>query len=187
MLKTILFSVFAIIAVAGVLGFTLPDRVHVERSVRISAPPETVFALISDFKAWDRWSPWAALDPNAEYSFSGDGVGQKMSWRSDTREVGDGSQEITVLEAPTKMVTALDFGDMGGGFATFDVAATETGSEVKWSMDTNMREGVPVPMKPVATFLGFFMDGMIGGTYENGLASLKREAEKDAASLNAAE
>ena len=40
-----------------------------------------------------------------------------------------------------------------------------------------MREGVPVYMQPISTYMGFFMDAMVGKDYEKGLANLKRAAE----------
>ncbi|MDR7307298.1 hypothetical protein [Rhodoferax saidenbachensis] len=51
--------VFAIaVLVLGVLVYasTKPDRFHVERSVRISAPPDAIFPLINDLHRWDAWT-----------------------------------------------------------------------------------------------------------------------------------
>ncbi len=168
----------AILAII-VLGFLLPDKVHVERDTVIDAPPEKVFALISDFKEWDKWSPWAAMDPNAKYEMSGEGVGQRMAWTSDVREVGSGSQEITEINPPRKMVTALDFDEMGQAHATFDVEPMGEASKVTWSLDTKMREGVPIHKQPMATFMGFFMDKFMDKPYTEGLAKLKQVAEAD--------
>ena len=171
-------TIIIIIALAAIVfGYLWPDKVHVERETTINAAPDRVFALISDFKEWDQWSPWAKLDPNAKYEHSGSGVGQKMAWSSDDRNVGSGSQEIIELDAPNRMVTALDFGDMGVAKATFHISPEGDGSKVVWSLDTNMREGVPVLRQPMATFFSFFMDKMLGKTYEEGLANLKAAAE----------
>lgn len=172
------FSLFAILILAVlVFGFLWPDKVHVEREAVIDAPPEKIFGLISDFGEWDKWSPWAKLDPNAKYEYSGEGVGQRMAWTSEMREVGSGSQEIIAMSAPRQLTTALDFGEMGRAKATFDIEPMGEASKVTWSLDTNMREGVPALKQPMATFFGFFMDKMIGKTYEEGLANLKGVAE----------
>ena len=174
---SLIFTIFLILILAiVVLGFLLPDKVHVERSTTIDAPAERVFALISDFNEWDKWSPWAAMDPNAEYEMSGEGVGQRMAWKSEMREVGSGSQEIIEINPPRKMVTQLDFGEMGGGRATFDIEPMGEASKVTWSLDTNMREGVPVLRQPMATYMGFFMDKFMDKPYTEGLANLKRAA-----------
>ena len=161
-----------------VLGFLLPDKVHVERDTVIDAPADVVFGLISDFGEWECWSPWARIDPDAEYIYSGEGVGQKMVWKSDHQEVGSGSQEITALSPPSRMVTKLDFGDMGRGEATFTITPEGQSSKVVWALDTNMREGVPALRQPMATYMGFFMDKFMDKPYTEGLANLKAEAEK---------
>lgn len=178
MLRNILGGVLAIIAIVIVLGFVLPDHVELERETVIDAPQEEVYALVSDFAAWNAWSPWAQIDPDAEYTLSGDGVGQTMSWESDHPEVGSGSQTITAMDPPNSVATALDFGEMGEADATFTLSPAGDGAtKVVWSFETNMREGVPLHMKPMSTFFGFMMDGMLGPQYEEGLANLKRVAE----------
>ncbi len=178
MIGKILGGVAALVIIVIGLGFVLPDRAEVERQIIVNAPQEEVFALISDFGEWERWSPWAQIDPDAEYTLSGEGVGQKMEWKSDHREVGSGSQVVTVLDPPALMTTDLDFGDMGRAKAHFRlVPTTEGNTRVIWSLETNMREGVPLRMQPMSTYMGFFMDDFMGPVYEEGLANLKRVAE----------
>lgn len=179
MLGKILGGLAALVVIIIALGFVLPDKVHVEREIVIDAPREEVFALISDFEAWDAWSPWADLDPDAEYSYTGEGVGQKMVWTSDDPRVGTGSQEITAMEPPERLVTHLDFGANGAADATF-LLMPEAGGRTRalWFFDARMREGVPVHMKPVGTYMGYFMDGWVGPDYERGLENLKEVAER---------
>lgn len=161
-------------------GFLWPDKVSLSRKVEIAAPPEKVFAHIADFNKWDAWSPWASLDPDAEMKIEGEGLGQRMAWTSQKREVGEGAQEIVELDPPSRLVTALEFPDMGRARATFDVTPAGEGTSVEWRLDTNMREGVPLMRQPMATMFGFFMDKMVGPQYEKGLASLKSVVESDA-------
>jgi len=177
MLQLIFILLAVLILTLLVLGFLLPDKVHVERETVIDATPDKIFNLISNFREWEKWSPWADLDPNTQYEYSGDGVGQHMQWSSDSREVGSGSQKILELNAPSRMMTALDFGDMGKARATFTIEPMGEASKVVWSLDTNMRDGVPVMKQPMATFFGLFMDKMLGKSYEDGLAKLKATAE----------
>lgn len=178
MLGRILGGLAALIALVIALGFVLPDKVKVERTTLINAPRETVFALAGDFNRWNEWSPWADLDPNTKYSITGSGVGQTMQWSSDNPKVGSGSQEMTEYEPPARFVTKLHFGDMGGGVATMTFAEENGATRVAWTMDTHMREGVPMMMRPMATYMGFFMDGMVGKDYEKGLAKLKTASER---------
>ena len=177
MLKKIIGSVFAVIAIVFGLGFVLPDAAHVERSVVVNAPPEKVFALVSDFNQWNRWSPWADLDPDTAYEISGTGVGHRMSWTSNDPNVGSGVQTVTAVDPPSRLVTRLEFGDMGKADATFSLTPEGDGTKVVWSLDSKMREGVPFLMQPVSTYMGFFMDAMVGADYEKGLARLKSAAE----------
>lgn len=158
-------------------GFILPSQVHIERNVTINAAPEEVFALVSDFHAWEAWSPWAKLDPNAEMNISGLGLGQTMAWSSDHPQVGKGTQEITAIEAPHLLKTHLVFAGQGLADATFVLTPAGEATAVTWSLDTNMREGVSVPMQPINTYLGFMMDSMVGQDYETGLHNLKIAAE----------
>ena len=165
----------AVIAVAA--GFVLPSQVHVERQMVIDAPPDKVFPHVSDYRAWDAWSPWANIDPDAKMTVEGEGVGQKMSWASDNREVGTGSQQIVQLDAPQQMKSRMDFEDMGVSDIRFLLEPVEDKTRITWSLDTDMREGMPLAKQPMSTYMGFFMDSMVGKSYEKGLATLKSVVE----------
>lgn len=177
MLGKILGGLAGLIVILIALGFVLPDKVEMERATVINAPQEEVFALVSDFNEWDRWSPWANIDPDAEYTLTGSGVGQRMEWTSDHPEVGNGSQVVTAIEEPRYVKTHLDFGDMGQADATFTLTPEGQSTRVVWAFESNMRKGVPFYMKPMSTYMGFFMDGMLGPSYEEGLENLKKAAE----------
>lgn len=171
-----------IIVLVGViygLGFVLPDHQKVARSIKIEAAPDVVFGWISDLEKWSSWSPWADIDPDMKMVLDGRGVGQTMTWTSDHKNVGSGRQEIIALEAPSEMRTRLNFGDMGGADAAFQLSPVDGGTEVVWSLDTQMRSGVPVLKQPMATYFGFFMDKMVGADYEKGLAKLKTVVEAE--------
>ena len=73
-------SVFLIvIALIIGVGLILPSKMHVERQITINTKPKEVFALVSSFQDWDSWSLWAQIDPEAEMTITGSGVGQKMT------------------------------------------------------------------------------------------------------------
>ncbi|MBX2863111.1 MAG: SRPBCC family protein [Leptolyngbyaceae cyanobacterium MAG.088] len=167
----------AVLLLVFVVGFVLPSQVHVERSLVINAQPTEIFPLISDLGEWNAWSPWAAMDPDAEMTISGTGVGQTMQWHSEDPQVGDGTQEITGLESPSQMTTHLDFGDQGMADATWQLTSQADGTLVTWMLDTDMREGVPTLMQSISTYFGFLMDGMVGKEYEKGLSNLKSLVE----------
>jgi len=168
---------FALVAVMLLGGFILPSQVHVERQALIEASPEAVFAEISDFNQWEKWSPWANIDPDADFAVEGEGVGQKMTWASENPEVGSGTQQVTALDSPRLLKTHLDFGDMGVSDATFALEPTDGKTLVTWSLDADVRESVPLLNQPMSTYFGFFMDSMVGEQYEKGLANLKETLE----------
>lgn len=154
-------------------GYVLPGTSHVERQATIAAPPEKVFAIASDLRRSGEWSPWFGLDPALAVSYegTGPGVGQKMSWRSDKPEVGDGSQTVTGYTENQKVDWALDFGDMGQATASMALTAEGGGTRVVWSFDTNLNS-------MFERWLGLMFDRWIGADYERGLANLKALAEK---------
>ncbi|MEM9266746.1 MAG: SRPBCC family protein [Cyanobacteria bacterium P01_F01_bin.13] len=177
MLLKVLGGLAAAVLLVFMAGFVLPSQVHVERSLLISAPPTEIFPLVSDFNQWDAWSPWTDIDPNAEMTISGSGVGQTMAWHSEDPQVGSGTQEVIGLESPNYVNTHLDFGDQGMADATLTLTPQDDGTLVSWSLDSDMRAGIPTLEQPISTYFGFLMDSMIGKDYEKGLSNLKTLAE----------
>jgi effector-binding domain-containing protein/uncharacterized protein YndB with AHSA1/START domain len=164
--------VIAALALVGV-AYLLPRQVHVERSIVIAAPQATVFALVNGFRLFNRWSPWAPLDPEAKYTYEGPdtGVGAKMAWSGDPKKVGSGSQEIVESRPPEMVKTALDFGDQGKAAAQFTLAPEGNGVRLTWGFDSDMG------MSPLGRYFGLMMDRILGPLYEKGLQSLKTLAE----------
>ena len=167
----ILASFFAVVVIVGLI---LPSQVHVERTITIDARSKQIYPLISNFKRWNQWSPWAKIDPNARFKVAGRGLKQKMFWSSDDPLVGQGSQEFIALDKPNHIQTHLDFGKQGMADVSFNLIDDRKETKVIWSLDTNMREGVPVYMKPFSAYLGFFMDSTVGKDYERGLDNLQK-------------
>lgn len=166
-----LFLVF----VAG--GYALPGAAHVERATTINAPPDKVFAIVSDLQRSKDWSPWFGIDPAMQVKIegpngnAGPGVGQKMSWTSSNPNVGSGSQETTEFVPNEKVVAALDFGDMGKATATVALVPEGTGTKVTWGFDTALNS-------MAERWFGLMFDRWIGADYEKGLTNLKVYVEK---------
>ena len=96
-LKAIVWILAALVVIFVGGGYLLPNEVSLQRQTVVNAPPHKVFALVSGYKRFNEWSPWAELDPKAVYTFEGpeSGVGAKMKWASNDPNVGAGSQTIT--------------------------------------------------------------------------------------------
>ncbi len=172
-IKGLLLVVLVLAALFIAVGLFLPKTVHVERSTVIDAPPCTVFALVNSFKRFNEWSPWAELDPNAKYIFDGpsQGVGAKMTWISQDRQVGSGSQTIVASE-PFKLVkTKLDFGRKGTADGFYRVEAADKGTKLTWGFDTDLGSNI------IARYFGLMADSMAGKEFKKGLAKLRTLAE----------
>ena len=172
-LKGLLITLFVLAVIFVGVGFLLPSGVHVERSTVIQAEPAQIFPYVNNYRRFNEWSPWVPRDPNAEYTFAGpeEGVGAKMTWRSDNEQVGSGTQEIIESTPNEKVVTALDFGEMGTAQAGFQLQPEDSGTKVIWSLDT------PPTSNPIERWFGLLLDSLIGADYEEGLTRLKKKVE----------
>jgi uncharacterized protein YndB with AHSA1/START domain len=168
------------IALVFSFGYVLPDRAHVEREIVIAAPAEEVFALVSDFHRSERWSPLGAFDPQAEHRVLGEGVGQRAELAGGHLGALGLAQELVAVAEPARIVSRVSLADMGAADAAFTLTPEgEDMVRVVLSFDSNMRDGVPLWLQPVAVYAGYFAESALGPSYEQGLAELKRAAEKD--------
>lgn len=175
MLKTLL--VVIVVLVAGVLAFatTKPDTFSVQRSTRIKAPPEKIFAVINDFHRWPEWSPWEKLDPAMKRTQSGapSGKGAIYEWDGNSK-AGAGRMEIIESAAASKVGIQLDFIKPfeGHNIAEFSLAPEADATRVSWVM----HGPTPFVSKVMQVFVS--MDTLIGKDFEEGLANLKALTEK---------
>lgn len=172
-IKWILGIVVVVVVAFAVIGMFLPRQVNVSRSVSVAAPPDAVFPYVNSLKATQEWAPWLERDPDVKLAYEGpeDGVGAKMSWTSDHPQVGNGKQEITESVENEKVITALDFGDMGTANASFVLDPSGASTTVTWDLDVDMGAG------PIGRWMGLMMDKWVGADYEAGLANLKKLVE----------
>lgn len=172
-LKQILIALLAVLGIMAVIGLLLPSSVHVERSIDIAAPTERVFPLLNDLREFNRWSPWARIDPDAVHDFSDPsaGDGAWMTWTSDNPSVGSGKMRVTESLANQKVSMELDFGPQGTANASLAVESRESTSRVTWSFEEDLG------LNPVARYFGLMLDGLIGPEFDKGLANLKDLAE----------
>lgn len=179
MLKKVFYSLVIVLIVFLTAGFFLPAKVHVERSVVIDRPAPTVFALVNGYATFNTWSPWAAQDPSAEYTYEGpnQGVGARMSWVGDPRLTGRGSQEI-IESRPDRLVRSrLRFDREGEAVTYFALSESADGTRVAWGFDTDLTEGQSLLAGIVARYFGLFFDRWVGADFDKGLANLKTFAE----------
>jgi uncharacterized protein YndB with AHSA1/START domain len=180
-MKSILLKI-ALALVVIVVGLLIvvtvqPNSYRVERTTTMAAPPQAVFEQVNDFHNWQKWSPWANLDPHAEAIFEGPESGEGATFRwIGNEEVGEGS--MTILESePDKLVRIrLDFVKPFEDTSTTEFTLVPEGDQtrVTWSMyGENNFVGK-------AFCLLMDMDKMIGEKYEEGFVSLKKIVEDEA-------
>ena len=186
MLRNILLGLFLFVVLVLAIGFVLPDKAHVERSIKIKAPASQIYALVDGFHSFAKWSPWQDKDPAMTVKTSGPafGVGARYEW-SGNKQVGSGTQEIVAETPYTQVKTRLTFGGFdGSSLAVFNLEPMQDGVRVTWSLD------VPLGANPIGHLFGPLMKKQIGPDYELGLSRLKTVAEAgpkdDFAGLDAA-
>jgi uncharacterized protein YndB with AHSA1/START domain len=169
-------AVGLVVAVVGGLAAVVeaqPSHVHVERTAVIAAQPKDVFPFAHDFDLWMKWNPWEAMEPTAKKEFSENRVGPGAWYTWKGEQVGAGKMTIASSEAPTKVVYDLEFTEPFTSSAdiTMTFSPVPAGTSVVWSYDAEagfLDRGIGLVMD---------MDGMLGGDFDKGLASLKPLAE----------
>lgn len=162
---------FAALVVIFVIVVAMqPSTFRISRSATMAAPPAAIFPHINELKKWQPWSPWMKLDPNAKSTFEGPagGKGAVMTWAGNN-EVGEG--KMTIVESkPNELVRfQLEFYKPMAGVSEAEFTFKPEGEQttVTWAMSgTNDFIGR-------AMCLIMDMDKMVGGQFENGLASIK--------------
>ena len=173
--RIILLAFVVFLASLAVIGFFLPQQVNVERTIRINAPAEAVYSLISQSRRFNDWSPWAKTDPEARFTFSGppSGVGASMAWDSENPRVGKGNWVIVEAKANKMLRVKLDFGEQGIANSYYLLDSIDpTHTAVTWGFDTDMGKN------PLGRWFGLLMDKWVGKDYEAGLQNLKALLEK---------
>jgi uncharacterized protein YndB with AHSA1/START domain len=174
MLKKILLALAVAIALfAGAVAMQ-PSDFRIERTAIIAAPVPAVFAQVNDFHNWEKWSPWAKLDPAAKNTYEGpaSGTGAVFSW-SGNNDVGEGRS--TIIESrPNELVRIkLEFFKpfAATNTAEFTFRPEAGGTSVTWSMygqNNFMGKAMSLVMN---------CDEMVGPQFEQGLAGIKSIVE----------
>jgi len=177
-LKKIGIAILVLILVFLVVAMILPGEYKVERSTVVNTEPEVVYSMVADLNMWLKWSPWVEMDPNTEYTFTGEAgkVNSTWSWKGEV--VGEGSLTHVELVPHKSISSTLEF-----------TAPQEMTSKEQWTFE-KAGEGTKVTWVdegelgyPVGRYFGLFLDGMLGADFEKGLAKLKTISEEKAAQM----
>lgn len=175
MLVKILVVLAILIAAVLIIAAFQPSEFRVVRTEVIAAPPERIFPEVNDFHRWLAWSPYEKVDPAMQRTFEGPaaGVGAVYGW-SGNRNIGSGRMTMTESRPSDRIGIKLEFFTPMAGVCqasfTFQPEAGQT--RVTWEM-TGRNNYVA---KIFCLFMN--MDKMVGGQFAQGLAELKKVAEK---------
>ena len=184
-MKALRILVVVVATLAGalaIIGLLLPGELRVQRSTQIGATPEQVYGYVAGFGRFNDWSPWADLDPQARFVFSGpdQGPGARMEWHSAVPEVGSGSQEVVAVVPGRSVSTRLVFDGQGEAVSTMRLAPAGSGTRATWEFD------MALGMNPVNRWIGLIVDKSVGADHARGLDRLKALVEAEAAAAAAA-
>lgn len=172
--KIILFSIVAIVAVVLVIALFVKKEYHVQRSISVGKPSTEVFDYVRYIKNQDYYNKWSMIDTNSRRTHSGtDGMpGYRLAWDSDNSKAGKGEQEIAKIEEGRRVDWNLHFIEPfeGNANAYMTTSPQDNQTLVTWAMDGKSK----YPMN----FMNLFMDNMLGGDMERSLQRLKSNLEK---------
>ena len=162
---------------------TLPDAFRIERSQRIRANADAVFARINDLREFNTWNPFAATDPSVQIVYSGPsrGTGAAYEWDS-TGRAGKGRMTVVDSQTARKVVMRLEFLKPFTATNTAEFLLVSEGPETKitWAMTGSCG------FVHKLCGLVFNSDKMVGGEFARGLASLKNLVEARAGNPHSA-
>src|SRR3546814_10365612 len=89
----ILISLAIVAALMLLVALVLPSSRHLSESVETNRKMTIVFDTINSLRRFTDWNALALRDPQADFELSGpaSGVGAKLTWTSDVKQVGKGS------------------------------------------------------------------------------------------------
>lgn len=175
MLKIIGIVVVVLIAAVLLHAANKPDTFSVQRSASIQAPPERIFPLINDLRAFNTWNPFEKKDPNLKGRYSGPAGGKGAGYAFEgNKDVGKGSIEILESSSPSRVTMRLSMIEpfKVQNIVEFTLAPIGGATNVTWVMQG------PAPFLAKIIHVFIDMDQMVGKDFEAGLSNLKAAVEK---------
>ena len=174
MIKTVSILLLVLLGALLLMASRQPDAFAIERSVVVSAPAEVIYPKIADLHQWSAWSPYEKLDAQMKKVFNGTpgAAGASYYW-SGNAKAGEGTITVRELMPPSKITMQLDMLKPieGHNVVEFNLEPADGGTRVTWAM----RGANSFLSKIIGLFMN--MDTMIGTDFDDGLASLKTQAE----------
>lgn len=173
MLKKILIGLAVLVVALLLIGFFLPGKMEITRSITVNASPESVFEEFNDLEKWQEWQYWNTMekpgDMKLTFGEKKQGTGASYSW--DGKETGKGT--ITITESIPNKSVASDIDFTGSGVAKGLYTVEPDGEGTKATMNFTFDNG----MNPIGRWFSVFMKGELENAFDYGLAKIKERAE----------
>ena len=171
-MKLVLKALIVVWVVVMVVGLVLPNEYEIRRSITIAAEQDTIHSYTEDLQQWTHWQPWVATDPSVKITLGeiSKGSGASQSW---TSESGDGALLFTQSNLESGIHYDISFNN-GANQAQARLTYTPVSyseTQVEWTMKGQIETPI------FGAYLAFFMDSMVGPSFELGLFKLKKLVE----------
>ena len=172
MVKKILLGLLIVVVLFVIVGFFLPGKVEMSKSVSINAPPEYAFEEVNSLEKWNEWSYWNSIDTAAKITYGDkrDGSGAFYTW--DGEQLGQGKL-VTTESVPYSMVKQdLEFTGNGTAKAWYDFKPEGEATNVTMGFSTEFG------MNPISRWMWpLLMKSEMNKAFDYNLAKIKERAE----------
>ncbi|QOI96134.1 MAG: SRPBCC family protein [Flammeovirgaceae bacterium] len=179
MVKKVLLAVAGLVVVLVIVGFFLPSKIQVTRSIFINAPSGYVFEEVNNLERHPAWSYWNNLykdDMTVNYGNIKAGAGAVSEW--DGEKSGKGKMTITESIPDKSIKIDLDFMEQGTAQSWYTFEPEGEGTKVTTGFEADMG------MNPFMRLIGVvLMKPDMNNAFDYNLNHLKEiaEAKKDTA------
>jgi hypothetical protein len=183
-LKYFVLVMLSLMATVLTLAWFKAPEYKVERSIVIHAPRAIIWNQISNWKQFNNWNPWYALDSSARYQFTGiDGAtGSSVSWKGNA-DIGTGSLRTWRQKTMKSVEAELEFVEPWQNKA--DITLTMDGPDGQVEVSWIMRGKQTLIERSFFLFMGG-MENKMGPDFQRGLEALKQVCEQGKAANNTA-
>ncbi|MGO1542173.1 MAG: SRPBCC family protein [Luteimonas sp.] len=171
-LLEILISLLIVAVLFVVVGVLLPSNRTLVEQVETNRRQTIVFDTINSFRRFHEWHPMALYDPAISLERSGpeEGEGATLTFRSDTRTVGDGSWTIVESEPRRRVEIAIEDDSRGSNKRTsFDLRPTGRGGR---NIEITQTYSVDYGWNLLGRYSGLYVSRGVGDTMTLGLGRL---------------
>ncbi|MCB1190516.1 MAG: SRPBCC family protein [Leptospiraceae bacterium] len=170
-IKKIGVGIIIVLFILVIIGYFLPRKYEMDRSIIINTPVEDVFYLVNNLKNWENWYPWQKGDPTLKVGYEAviEGKGAFSKWTS--LEYGEGSVLITECIPNEFIQTDISFQESKAIGSWNFIQKEKKQTKVVWKFTGDAEYNL------IGRYFGLFIDSSLGPYFELGLQRLKKIAE----------